>query len=207
MSSGNPFNGRFISAPASSASSDRRLMVVWLFWYCYRSQSFRHASPLHATTSGVGTSLSVHPLLPVGDNVIGNWSKHYELKNWESSSHHLTAKPHLNFSGQRHSVVQIGSRCVRIARQEHIDSRTNGNGRCSPFAGTAIDEWTSGRWYGERDGCGIAHHFQQLGRFFQPPASALSLPSAADAIRSLPLVATDGRIFFSAPVALSRSDP
>ncbi|XP_046442201.1 FERM, ARHGEF and pleckstrin domain-containing protein 1-like [Daphnia pulex] len=33
-----------------------------------RSQSFRHTSPLH--TSGVGTSLSVHPLLPVGDNVI-----------------------------------------------------------------------------------------------------------------------------------------
>ena len=39
---------------------------------CCRSQSFRHASPLHASTGGVGTSLSVHPLLPVGDNVIGN---------------------------------------------------------------------------------------------------------------------------------------
>uniref|UniRef100_A0A0P5K0I7 Moesin/ezrin/radixin homolog 1 n=1 Tax=Daphnia magna TaxID=35525 RepID=A0A0P5K0I7_9CRUS len=33
-----------------------------------RSQSFRHTSPHH--TGGVGTSLSVHPLLPVGDNVI-----------------------------------------------------------------------------------------------------------------------------------------
>lgn len=33
-----------------------------------RSQSFRHTSPHHV--SGVGTSMSVHPLLPVGDNVI-----------------------------------------------------------------------------------------------------------------------------------------
>ena len=39
-----------------------------------RSQSFRHTSPLHTTGGGVGTSLSVHPLLPVGDNVIGNYN-------------------------------------------------------------------------------------------------------------------------------------
>lgn len=36
-----------------------------------RSQSFRHASPQNTSASGVGNSLSVHPLLPVGDNVIG----------------------------------------------------------------------------------------------------------------------------------------
>lgn len=35
-----------------------------------RSQSFRHASPQNTSASGVGNSLSVHPLLPVGDNVI-----------------------------------------------------------------------------------------------------------------------------------------
>jgi len=37
-----------------------------------RSQSFRHVSPLHTSGGGVGTSLSVHPLLPVNDqNVPG----------------------------------------------------------------------------------------------------------------------------------------
>ena len=46
----------------------------WLIIFAIgRSQSFRHTSPLHS--SGVNTSLSVHPLLPVSDNAVGkNWA-------------------------------------------------------------------------------------------------------------------------------------
>ena len=56
------------------------LFVCFFCFFCFdggitfrfaigRSQSFRHTSPLHS--SGVNTSLSVHPLLPVSDNAVG----------------------------------------------------------------------------------------------------------------------------------------
>lgn len=107
-------------------------------------------------------------------------------------------------------VSWIVSRHFRLASQEHIDTGKDRNGRCSPLTGTSVSEWTSGRWRRKGDGSGITRHFQQLSIVFQPAASALSVSStaAADAIRSLPLIASDGGfIFFSAAVTLSRSDP
>jgi len=35
-----------------------------------RSQSFRHSSSAHSSVANVGTSLSAHPLLPLGDNAV-----------------------------------------------------------------------------------------------------------------------------------------
>nr|CAD7454239.1 unnamed protein product [Timema tahoe] len=36
-----------------------------------RSQSFRHSSSVHSSVANVGTSLSAHPLLPLGENAVG----------------------------------------------------------------------------------------------------------------------------------------
>ncbi|KAG8225190.1 hypothetical protein J437_LFUL001317 [Ladona fulva] len=35
-----------------------------------RSQSFRHSSSVHSSVANVGTSISAHPLLPLGDNAV-----------------------------------------------------------------------------------------------------------------------------------------
>nr|CAD7196274.1 unnamed protein product [Timema douglasi] len=41
-----------------------------------RSQSFRHSSSVHSSVANVGTSLSAHPLLPLGENAVGRPDAH-----------------------------------------------------------------------------------------------------------------------------------
>ena len=50
------------------------ILIIIIIFRNNRSQSFRHTSPMHSSAAGVGNSLSVHPLLPVGEQAVGKLS-------------------------------------------------------------------------------------------------------------------------------------